>query len=141
MTSAPPPVAVRPAPPPPSAPTTASNGSLISSTPKSPIPKPTLPRAFLATDAEQLGRVCQLVEQTIVAAGGVSPEYARGITGPFRRLAGVNSEVYPVAMYYFLIREAALKRDHKSAAAALAGAHANGSILKFKNLPAIERGL
>ena len=88
-----------------------------------------------------MGRACQLVESTIVSVGGVSPEWARGITGPFRRLVGANAEVYPVAMYYFLIREAALKHDQKTAAAALASAHSNGLILKFKNLPATERGL
>jgi eukaryotic-like serine/threonine-protein kinase len=135
--------AIKPAPvsPPAPAASAATPGNLISATPKSPIPKPTLPRAFTAADAEQLGRACQLVESTIISVGGVSPEWARGITGPLRRLAGVNAEVYPVAMYYFLIREAALKHDHKSAAAGLASAHANGTILKFRNLPAVERGL
>jgi serine/threonine protein kinase len=136
--------AIRPPPstPPPAArPTGGSSGSLISSTPKSPIPKPTLPRTLNAADGDQVGRACGLVESTIVSVGGVSPEWARGITGPFRRLVGVNAEVYPVAMYYFLIREAALKHDQKTAAAALASAHSNGLILKFKNLPATERGL
>jgi hypothetical protein len=136
-------VAKPPASTPPTAarPTSGASGSLISSTPKSPIPKPTLPRTFTANDGDQLGRACSLVESTIVSVGGVSPEWARGITGPFRRLVGVNAEVYPVAMYYFLIREAALKHDHKTAAAALASAHSNGLILKFRNLPATERGL
>jgi eukaryotic-like serine/threonine-protein kinase len=148
-----PPAATAPAPSPSPAPvasTTSSrpapaapsgNGSIVSATPKSPIPKPTLPRTFFASDADQLARACALVESTIVSAGGVSPEYARGVTSAFRRTVGVSAEVYPVAMYYFLIREAAIKHDQKTAAANLAAAHSNGLILKFKNLPAVERSL
>jgi hypothetical protein len=116
-------------------------GALVSATPKSPIPKPTLPRTFFASDAEQLARACVLVEMTIVSQAGVSPDWARGITGPFRRLVGVNAEVYPVAMYYFLIREAGLGHDNRAAAANLASVHASGLILKFKNLPAVDRKL
>jgi hypothetical protein len=113
----------------------------MSATPKSPIPAPALPRSYIAKDAESLARVCQIVESSTVSLAGVSPEFARGITAPLRRLVGVNGEVFPVAMYYFIIREAALKHDNKAAAANLAAAQSNGLILKFKNLPATERSL
>jgi eukaryotic-like serine/threonine-protein kinase len=116
-------------------------GAIVSAKPKSPIPKPTLPRTFFASDAEQVARACVLVEMTIVSQAGVSPDWARGVTGPFRRLVGTNAEVYPVAMYYFLIREAGMGHDNKKAAANLAGVHSSGLILKFKNLPAIDRKL
>jgi hypothetical protein len=46
-----------------------------------------------------------------------------------------------VAIYYFIVREAYLKHDKKTAAGNLAAAYSNGLILKFKNLPAIEQSL
>jgi hypothetical protein len=113
----------------------------VSATPKSPIPAPALPRSYVAKDAESLARVCQIIESSTVSLAGVSPEFARGVTGQLRRLVGVNGEIFPVAVYYFIVREAALKHDSKTAAGNLAAAHSSGLILKFKNLPATERAL
>jgi serine/threonine protein kinase len=154
--------AARPAPPPASAvPATPTPGSLGtpkaapravgpstpggsdatgSSTRKS-VPKPTLPRSVQAADADQVARTCAAVESSVVSVAGISADFARGITGPLRRIMGSNAEIYPVAMYYFIVRESALNHDKSTAAANLAAAYSNGSLLKFKNLPAIERDL
>lgn len=108
-------------------------------TPRSPIPVPTLPRVYVAKDGTQLARVCAAVELALVSQAGVTPAFARGITGPIRRSVGTNSALYPVAMYYFIVREAGLQHDNHTAAANLASAHGSGILLKLKNLPAIER--
>jgi hypothetical protein len=107
---------------------------------RSPVPKPTLPRVYQARDADQVARVLAAVEAALPRAG-ISPEYARGITGAFRRVIGGSAEIYPVAMYYYIVREAYLKHDKSAAAGNLAAAQSNGVILKFKNLPAIEQRL
>jgi hypothetical protein len=109
--------------------------------PRSPIPKPTLPREYTAYNAEQVGRVCQLVESAAVSLGGVSPEFSRDITGPFRRALGGGGEVYGIAMYYFIIREASLQHDSKTAAENLAAAQAKGLLPRLKNLPGNDRDL
>lgn len=118
-----------------------ANGPVTSATPKSPIPVPTLPRVYVAKDGAQLARVCAAVEQALVSQAGVTPAFARGITAPIRRSVGTNAELYPVAMYYFIVREAGLQHDNQTAAANLASAHGSGVLLKLKNLPAIERAL
>ena len=41
-----------------------------------------------------------------------------------------------MAMYYFIIREAALKHERAAAAEALAAAHSNHRILIFRDMPA-----
>jgi serine/threonine protein kinase len=123
------------------APQVHSSGPFMSVMPKSPIPKPTLPRDHNARTAEQVARVCQLVEAAVVSQGGVSPEFARGITGPLRRAVGASGEMYGVAMYYFIIREASLRHDSKVASENLAAAQGNGFLLKLKNLPGNDRDL
>jgi hypothetical protein len=137
--TAPPPVAAL-APKPAAVAASAASGLIYSAKPAAKIPPPSLPRVFTAKDAEQLARVCAVVEQATVSAG-VSPEYARGVTASLRRLVGVNADLYPVAMYYFIVREAGLGHDKGAAASNLASAHSSGLILKFKNLPANERSL
>jgi serine/threonine protein kinase len=112
-----------------------SSGRVVSVMPRSPIPKPTLPRDQFAENAEQVSRVCQLVESAAVSLGGVSPEFAHGITGSLQRSMGGGGEMYGVAMYYFIIREASLKHDSKTAAENLAAAQSKGFLLKLKNLP------
>jgi hypothetical protein len=87
-----------------------------------------LPRVFVTEDIERMARVCQQVEATVVALAGVSPQFARGITAPLRRQLRPNRPIYPVAMYYFVIREAAQKRDPRTAATNLAAAQASGLI-------------
>jgi serine/threonine protein kinase len=131
--------AVASAPPPAARPT---SGTLVKSGfAKSSIPKPTLPRSFVAQDPDQLGRACQMVETALVSEAGLDPSYARGITGSFRRALPNNAHVYPVAMYYFLVREAALQRDSRTAAAELAAAQSSGTLVKFRDLPAFDRPL
>jgi serine/threonine-protein kinase len=139
---APPPTPTRPAPsaeaPPSIAERAARSGPAISATPKSPVPIPTLPRMVLNPQPEQLARVCQAVEATAVSLAGVSPEFARGVTGPLRRVVRRQVPVYPIAMYYFVVREAASKHDSATAAANLAAAQASGAIARYKDLPGIE---
>jgi serine/threonine protein kinase len=118
-----------------------SSGPIVSVMPRSPIPKPTLPRDHVAKTADQVARVCQLVEAAVVSQAGVSPEFARGITAPLRRAMGGGGEMYGVAMYYFIIREASLRHDNKAAADNLAAAQSNGFLLKLKNLPGNDRDL
>jgi serine/threonine-protein kinase len=156
-TTPPPPVA--PAPPPPtvtpaetsqsarpapsrpaSAPTANAGGRAVSVMPKSPIPIPTLPRV-LQGEPEQMARACQAVETAAIRLAGVSPEFARGVTGPMRRALRPGTPIYPIGMFYFVVREAGLRHDHQTAAANLAAAQWNGLILRYKNLPGIEGGL
>jgi hypothetical protein len=106
--------------------------------PRSPIPKPRLARTIAAESPSEVAVACQQVEAATISTGGVSPEFARGITSPFRRSLGGHGELHPVAMYYFIIREASLKHDNRSAAAALVAAQSSGLLLKLQNLPAIE---
>ncbi len=128
-------------PPPPVPPRAASSGPTTSAVPKSPVPIPTLPREVVARDGDQLARVCHAVETSAISLAGVSPEFARGITSPLRQRVGGSGAVYPIAMYYFIVREAALKHDNVTAGSNLAAAHVSGLILKLKNLPGVERAL
>jgi hypothetical protein len=109
--------------------------------PRSPIPKPTLPRDYFAENGEEVSRVCQLVEAAAVSLGGVSSEFARGITGPLRRSLGGGGKMYGVAMYYFIIREASLQHDSKTAAENLAAAQSRGLLPRLKDLPGNDRDL
>jgi hypothetical protein len=131
----------RAAPPPAPLPPRPASGPTISAVPKSPVPIPTLPREVVARDGELLARVCAAVEASAISLAGVSPEFARGITGSLRKRVAPNAAVYPIAMYYFIVREAALKHDSVIAATNLANAHSSGLILKLRNLPGVERAL
>jgi serine/threonine protein kinase len=111
---------------------------LVSGIPRSPVPIPTLPRTHKVRDRLGLGRVGRDVERAAISAG-VSTEYALGITDALQRQIMSGDEIYPVAMYYIIVREAALRHDRVSAAANLADAQTNGLMLKLRNLPAIER--
>ena len=111
---------------------------MVSVMPKSPIPKPRLPHTVTAETPGDVAAACHTVEAATISTAGVSPEFARGITIPFRRAFGGHGELHPVAMYYFIIREASLKHDSKAAAEALVAAQSNGILLKLQNLPAIE---
>jgi hypothetical protein len=135
-----------PAPTPPPAPSlrppeASAGGPVISPFQKAAIPKPTLPRHVAAGEGDQLNRACQLVESALVSNAGLLPQYARGITAGLRHALGGKGDVYPVAMYYFLVREAALKHDNRTAAANLASAQGNGALLKFRDLPAVDSQL
>jgi serine/threonine protein kinase len=145
LTPPPAPVAAKPALRPPSTTTSTpeapKKGPVVSVMPRSPIPKPTLPRSPVAESPEQVARLCQLVESAVVSLAGVSPEFARGITGPLRRAVSGGGPMYGVAMYYFIIREASLQHDSQTAAQNLATAHSNGILLKMKDLPGNDREL
>jgi hypothetical protein len=84
--------------------------------------------------------MCARVEATVVSLAGITPEYARGITNRFQAQVGASTEIYPVAMYYFIVREAGLKHDSAAASAALANAQRTKAILVLKDLPAIDPG-
>jgi len=122
--------------PPPPAPR-ASTGAVYSPAPAKVAP-PRLPRVYVPEDAEALRRICARVEATVVSLAGITPEYARGITGRFQAQIGASTEIYPVAMYYFIVREAGLKHDSAAASAALASAQRTKAILVLKDLPAID---
>jgi hypothetical protein len=129
-------------PPPAAAPAQVRSPSpIVSVTPRSPVPKPTLPREHVAQNAEEVSRICQLVESAAVSLGGVSPEFARGITGPFRRAVASGGPMYGIAMYYFIIREASLRHDSKTAAENLAAAQSKGLLLHLKDLPGTDRDI
>jgi eukaryotic-like serine/threonine-protein kinase len=141
-TEAPPPapeVIPDPAPPAPvPAEPAAVPGRIFSRAPLARVPGPPLPRVFQPEDGEQLAGMCRRIEAAAVTLAGVSPEFARGLTAPMQKQVETDGKIYPVAMYYFIVREAALKHDSAAAAAALAAAHRDGLILRFKDLPAIE---
>jgi len=82
--------------------------------------------------------MCGRVEAAVVSLAGLTPEYTRGITARFQSQIGANTEIYPVAMYYFIVREAGLKHDNATAAAALANAQRTRAILGLKDLGAID---
>jgi hypothetical protein len=84
--------------------------------------------------------MCSRVEAAVVSLAGITPEYARGITGRFQAQVGASTEIYPVAMYYFIVREAGLKHDNATAGAALATAQRTKAILVLKDLAAIDTG-
>jgi serine/threonine-protein kinase len=119
----------------------APSGAVISAAPRSPVPIPALPRVLIDAPPEQVARACQAVESAAISLAGVSPDFARGVTGPFRRALRPQSAIYPIAMYYFVVREAALKHDSAAAAANLVTGQSNGTLVRFKDLPGIDRGL
>ena len=116
-------------------------GRTFSAMPKDPVPLPNLPREHRVQDSEQLARVCMAVESTTISVAGVSPEYARGITSAFRKRVRPGTPVYPIAMYYFIVREAGLRRDNVTAGNNLANAHSSGVLLQMRNLAGVERPL
>jgi hypothetical protein len=93
-----------------------------------PAPNPSLPRIFVSENSDRLARMCRQIEASVVAQAGVNPDFARNITVPLRRTIRPNSPIYPIAMYYFIVREAAAKRDPRTAAANLAAAQTSGRL-------------
>ncbi len=106
--------------------------------PRATVPIPTLPRIHIADDPEQLARACRAVENAVVTVAGVNPTFARGSTDRLCRSVPAHAPIYPIAMYYFLVREAALEHDSNAASANLEAAHASGVIVRYKDLPGIE---
>ena len=111
------------------------DGAVYSITPRSPIALPRLPRVHTVQDSGDLARICGAVESEAIAAG-VSPPFASGITAGLQRAVAKGATLYPVGMYYFIVREAARKQDSRSARAGLIAAHHNGLLLQFRDLPA-----
>jgi hypothetical protein len=118
-----------------------SGGRTLSAQPRDPIPLPILPREQLVQDSEQLARICLAVEGATITQAGVSAEFAHGITAAFRKRVRPGSAVYPIAMYYFIVREAGLRHDNLIAANNLASAHAAGILHGMRNLAGVERPL
>jgi serine/threonine protein kinase len=112
----PPAPAAGPTPPAPSPPAAAEQS----------VPIPSLPRVVVTEDAERLARALAQVESSATRLAGVSPDFTRGVTARLRRSIRPRTPIYPVAMYYFLVREAAQGRDKMTAAANLAVAQASG---------------
>jgi serine/threonine-protein kinase len=129
-------------PPPPAAPPAAKKdpGAIHSARPLSKVPPPRLPRVYVARGQEDLNRGLRAVEQEAGKAG-CSSEFLQGITGILNRtLSGqATAEIYPAAMYYFIVREAGLGSEKKAAAESLARAHASGAVKAFSRFPIDER--
>jgi hypothetical protein len=87
-----------------------------------------LPRVYVTENSERLARVCQQVEAAAISLGGVDARFAHGITLPLRKQVRPNTPIYPMAMYYFVVREGTQNHDPKAAALNLAAAHASGLI-------------
>jgi hypothetical protein len=76
------------------------------------------------------------VEEETIGAG-CSPAFSRGITRGLEEALGGQpaSELYPAAIYYFIVREAALGREKTVAAAELGRAHRSGVVRALSRLP------
>jgi hypothetical protein len=93
-----------------------------------PVPAPSLPRMFVSENSDRLARICRQVEAAVIEQAGVSPDFARNITAGLRKVVRPNTPIYPAAMYYFIAREAASKRDRSTASANLAAAQSSGRL-------------
>ncbi len=76
-----------------------------------------------------------------MSRAGLSPEFARDVTLPLLNALGDRSEatVYPAALYYLLVREAALRHDKATAARNLKNAHLGGGLRALLDLPTESR--
>jgi hypothetical protein len=110
----PPPAQPRPAPPATRPPP--ETGRIVSGRPRDSIPAPRLPPVHQAHGAEDLARVFRLVEEETVA----------------------RAEIYPAAMYYFIISEAALGHDREAAAHNLLANHKSRALRRLASLVAVE---
>ena len=121
---------------------TPESGAKAQSTTLTPssVPRPSLPKVYTARGNEDLQRVLAAVEQETLKAG-CSPDFARGITwSVYRSLAGQRAaEIFPSAMYYFIVNEAALGHEKRAAEQELRKAHGSGIIRALMRLPADDR--
>jgi hypothetical protein len=78
------------------------------------------------------------VEEATVSRAGVSAAFAAEITTPLCRRLRPDERMYPSAMYYFIVREAALGHDSVTASANLALGQTNGGLQRLRDLPAGE---
>jgi len=126
-----------PAPPPerqPAPPLESRN--VVSERPRDSIPPPQLASVYQAHGREDLARICQRVEDETVARAGVSPAFANGVTGALRHAleTSASAEIYPLAMYYFIISEAALGHDRETAGHRLLATHKSRALRRLGNL-------
>jgi hypothetical protein len=75
-----------------------------------------------------------------VARAGVTPAFASGVTEDLRRAleSRGSAEIYPAAMYYFIISEAALGHDREAAAHNLLANHKSRALRRLASLVAVE---
>jgi serine/threonine-protein kinase len=144
--SLPPPPLTPPSVPLAPAPTETKGQRIFSTRPLTDIPAPHLPRSYQPQGAQDLARLCELVESETVARARVTPAFARGITAPLQRAlrggaagsAAPGGEILPVAIYYFIISEAARGHDKETAAQNLLSAHRSKALRKLDTrLPAV----
>ena len=116
------------------------SGRVVSGRPRDSIPAPRLETVYRARGGADLAEVCQHVEDETVSRAGVTPAFASGVTALLRRaLDGSGSaEIYPRAMYYFIISEAARGHDRETAAHNLLSSHKSGALRRLGNLVAVE---
>jgi hypothetical protein len=116
-------------------------GPIVSGRPRDSIPAPRLAPVYQAHGAEDLARICHLVEEETVARAGVTPAFATGVTGALRHALESRSgaEIYPVGMYYFIISEAALGHDREAAAHNLLVNHQSRALRRLASRVASKR--
>jgi serine/threonine protein kinase len=95
---------------------------------ESPFSTAPLPLVTSIVDSAHLARMCQQVEDALIARAGLPADYARGITMTLRQRVSAGAKVYPSAMYSFVIRQHAAGRDRATVSAALVAAQAEGSL-------------
>ncbi len=99
---------------------------------------PSLPKVYSASDRADIARVLALIEHETVEKGGVPRDFAERISGRlFDRLQQKSGpvEIFPSAVYYFIVREAALGHGRALAADNLRNAHFEGGLTRFRELP------
>jgi serine/threonine protein kinase len=111
-------------------------GPVFSAPPRKSVPVPSLPRVRSGAPRD-LAAVLRQVEAQAVSLAGLSPEFARDVTLPLLNALGDRSEVtvYPGALYYLLVREAALGHEKATASRALKDAHFGGGLRRLLDLP------
>jgi serine/threonine protein kinase len=115
-------------------------GPVFSAPPRKNIPFPSLPRVRSGAPRD-LATVLRQVEAQAVSLAGLSPEFARDVTLPLLNALGDRSEatIYPAALYYLLVREAALSHEKAIAARNLKDAHFGGGLRRLLELPTESR--
>jgi Protein kinase domain len=116
------------------APAPTTGAVVLSGTPHNPVLKPALPKEYVARGPADLQSMAERIEAAAVGAG-VSREYAEGITRELQAALAPGETTYPAAIYYYIVREAALGFDRAHASKELLLAHRNGQLHRMRNLP------
>jgi hypothetical protein len=116
-------------------------GHVTSGRPRDSIPPPRLQSVYQAHGREDLAAMCQLVEGETVSRAGVTPAFASGVTTALRQALenGDSVEIYPAAMYYFIISEAARGHDKEAAGRALLASHKSRALRRLDSMVSDER--